>query len=219
VQVNLAYRWFCKLGLEEAIPGSFGVLACRNERLRDGDVFRRVFERVVEACIAAGLVGGEGFAVDASLIQADAKKQRLIAGQDWHKDRDPKSAGRAVKEYLATLEVTAWGAASDVVLTEGAIGCIARRFEIAQQRIAHLIAPLAGLPLGSDSGRDGAGLHNAQKRLLDGVVDAQAAKGNAMRFTVVQPGAATSVAWNATLRAGISKRQLAAAAASDYAGQ
>ena len=48
-----------------------------------------MFERVVEACIAGGLVGGEGFAVDASLIQADANKQRSIAGQDWRRDRDP----------------------------------------------------------------------------------------------------------------------------------
>jgi transposase len=76
---------------------------------------RRVFERVVEACIAAGLVGGEGFAVDASLIAADANKQRSIAGQDWRRDRDPARSSRAVKEYLATLDDTAWGAASDVV--------------------------------------------------------------------------------------------------------
>jgi 5-methyltetrahydropteroyltriglutamate--homocysteine methyltransferase len=61
----------------------------RNERFRDGDVFRRVFEGVVETCIGAGLVWGEGFAVDASLIQADANKQRSIAGQDWRRDRDP----------------------------------------------------------------------------------------------------------------------------------
>src|SRR3954463_1151635 len=86
-----------------------------NERFREGDVLRRVFERVVETCIAAGLVGGEGFAVDASLIQADANKQRSIAGQDWHKDRDPARSSRAVKEYLATLDDKAWGAASDVV--------------------------------------------------------------------------------------------------------
>ena len=46
--------------------------AVNTPAIREGDVFRRVFERVVEACIAAGLVGGEGFAVDASLIQADA---------------------------------------------------------------------------------------------------------------------------------------------------
>jgi len=115
VQVNLAYRWFCKLGIEDAIPDHSAFSRARNERFRDGDVFRRIFERVVERCIASGLVGGEGFAVDASLIQADANKQRSIAGQDWHKDRDPKSASRAVREYLATLDDTAWGAASDVV--------------------------------------------------------------------------------------------------------
>ena len=115
VQVNLAYRWFCKLGIEDAIPDHSAFSRARNERFREGEVFRRMFERVVEACIAAGLVGGEGFAVDASLIQADANKQRSIAGQDWRRDRDPKRSSRAVKEYLATLDDTAWGAASDVV--------------------------------------------------------------------------------------------------------
>jgi hypothetical protein len=53
--------------------------------------------------------------VDASLIQADANKQRSIAGEDWRRDRDPARSSRAVKEYLATLDDTAWGAASDVV--------------------------------------------------------------------------------------------------------
>src|SRR5512133_3103731 len=115
VQVNLAYRWFCKLGIEDTIPDHSAFSRARNERFREGDVFRRVFERVVEACIAAGLVGGEGFAVDASLIQADANKQRSIAGQDWRKDRDPARSSRAVKEYLATLDDTAFGAASDVI--------------------------------------------------------------------------------------------------------
>ena len=113
VQVNLAYRWFCKLGIEDAIPDHSAFSRARNERFREGDVFRRAFERVVEACIAAGLVGGEGFAVDASLIQADANKQRSIAGQDWRRDRDPARSSRAVKEYLATLDDTAWGAASE----------------------------------------------------------------------------------------------------------
>src|SRR5471032_1288507 len=115
VQVNLAYRWFCRLGIEDAIPDHSAFSRVRNERFREGDVFRRVFERVVETCIAAGLVGGEGFAVDASLIQADANKQRSIAGQDWRMDRDPKRSSRAVREYMATLDDTAWGTASDVV--------------------------------------------------------------------------------------------------------
>ena len=73
-----------------------------------------MFERVVETCIATGLVGGEGFAVDASLIVADANKQRSIPGKDWDKERAPETASRAVKEYLATLDDAAFGAASDV---------------------------------------------------------------------------------------------------------
>src|SRR5262249_58952355 len=86
----------------------------RNERFRNSDIFRRVFERVVEACIAAGLVGGEGFAVDASLIVADANKQRSIPGSEWQKTRDLETASRALKEYLATLDDAAFGAASEV---------------------------------------------------------------------------------------------------------
>src|ERR1700730_297521 len=68
VQVNLAYRWFCKLGIEDAILDHSAFSRARNERFRQGDVFRRVFERVVEACIAACLVAGEGLAVATSLI-------------------------------------------------------------------------------------------------------------------------------------------------------
>src|ERR1700716_3687623 len=115
VQVNLAYRWFCKLGIEDAIPDHSAFSRARNERFREGDVFRRVFERVVEACIAADLVGGEGFAVDASLIAADANKQRSIPGLEWNKGRDPRGASRAMREYLATLDDSAFGAASEVV--------------------------------------------------------------------------------------------------------
>src|SRR4030081_1396711 len=114
VQVNLAYRWFCGLSIEDRLPDHSAFSRARNERFRDSDIFRQVFERVVAACIGAGLVGGEGFAVDASLIEADANKQRSIAGQDWRRDRDPKRSSRAVKEYLATLVHTAWGAASEM---------------------------------------------------------------------------------------------------------
>jgi len=114
VKVNLAYRWFCGLSIEDKIPDHSAFSRARNERFRDSDIFRRVFERVVEACIAAGLVGGEGFAVDASLIVADANKQRSIPGSEWKKTLDPETASRAVKEYLASLDDAAFGAASDV---------------------------------------------------------------------------------------------------------
>src|SRR5690242_9257340 len=115
VQVNLAYRWFCGLSIEDKIPDHSAFSRARNERFRNSAIFRRVFERVVEACIAAGLVGGEGFAVDASLIAADANKQRSIPGSEWKKPSDSETASRAVKEYVATLDDAAFGAASDVV--------------------------------------------------------------------------------------------------------
>ena len=114
VQVNLAYRWFCDLGLEDAIPDHSAFSRARNERFRESDIFRRVFERVVGTCIEAGLVGGEGFAVDASLIEADANRQRSIPGIEWKKQIDPAAASRAVKEYLATLNDAAFGAATEV---------------------------------------------------------------------------------------------------------
>jgi transposase len=114
LQVNFAYRWFCGLSIEDKIPDHSVFSRARHERFRDSDIFRRVFEHVVEACIAGGLVGGEGFAVDASLIVADANKQRSIPGKDWDKNRGTKGASRAVKEYLASLDDAAYGAASDV---------------------------------------------------------------------------------------------------------
>ena len=114
VQVNLAYRWFCGLGIEDRVPDHSVFSRARNERFRDHDIFRLVFERVVGTCIAAGLVGGEGFAVDASLIEADANKRRSIPGTEWNKDIDPEQVKRAVKDYLATLDDPAYGSASEV---------------------------------------------------------------------------------------------------------
>src|SRR5215468_2858756 len=114
VQVNLAYRWFCGLSIENNIPDHSAFSRARNERFRDSAIFRRVFERGVGACIAAGLVGGEGFAVDASLIVADANRQRSIPGSEWKKPSDPETASRAVKDYVATLDDAAFGAASEV---------------------------------------------------------------------------------------------------------
>src|SRR5207342_919075 len=104
VRVNLAYRWFCGLSIEGKVPDHSAFSRARNERFRNSDIFRRVLERVVETCIAADLVGGEGFAVEASLVVADANKQRSIPGKEWDKERAPEAASRAVKEYLATLD-------------------------------------------------------------------------------------------------------------------
>jgi transposase len=114
VRVNLAYRWFCGLSIEDKVPDHSAFSRAWHERFCDSDIFWQVFDRVVENCVAAGLVGGEGFAVDASLIVADANKQRSIPGSEWSKARDHQGASRAVREYLATLDNAAFGGASAV---------------------------------------------------------------------------------------------------------
>src|SRR6201999_4340619 len=70
VPLNLAYRWFCRLGLDGAVPDHSTFSKNRHGRFRDSDLLRRLFEAILRRCIDEGLVGGEGFAVDASLIRA-----------------------------------------------------------------------------------------------------------------------------------------------------
>jgi transposase len=113
--LNLAYRWFCRLGLDGRVPDHSTFSKNRHGRFRDSDAFRHVFETVVSRCVEEGLVGGEGFAVDASLIPADANKQRSVSSAE-HTDWPSLAASRrAVREYLDTLDQTAWGAASEVM--------------------------------------------------------------------------------------------------------
>ena len=114
VQVNLAYRWFCGLGIEDKVPDHSAFSRARNERFRDSNILRELFEHVVTDCIEARLVAGEGFAVDASLIEADANKCRSKPGSEWDMNIDPATARRAVREYLETLDDAAYGKASPV---------------------------------------------------------------------------------------------------------
>lgn len=103
VAMNLAYRWFCRLGLEDRVPDHSTFSVNRHGRFRDSDILRRMFERVVQGCMKAGLVGGEGFAVDASVIEANASRFQRIEGAtvEW---TDDQRARRPVREYLAALD-------------------------------------------------------------------------------------------------------------------
>ena len=115
VHLNLAYRWFCRLGLDGNVPDHSTFSLNRNGRFRDSDILRHLFETVVRRCMTEGLVGGEGFAVDASLIQADANKQRSVPSDEWDIADIPANATQAVKDYLSTLDDAAFGAASQKV--------------------------------------------------------------------------------------------------------
>jgi transposase len=103
VALNLAYRWFCRLDLNDAVPDHSSFSKNRHGRFRESDLLRQIFEAVVRACMDAGLVKGEGFAVDASVMEANASRYHGVPPEeaDWS---DPKSRTRAVEEYLAALE-------------------------------------------------------------------------------------------------------------------
>ncbi len=116
VHLNLAYRWFCRLDLTDTVPDHSTFSKNRHGRFRDSDLFRKVFETVVARCIAEGVVGGERFATDASLIEADVNKQNSTAKEDWDIDKiNPETAARSVREYLFALDDEAFGAATDVL--------------------------------------------------------------------------------------------------------
>src|SRR5690606_15169256 len=104
VHLKLAYRWFCRLGLEDAVPDHSTFSKNRHGRFRDSEALRHVFESVLRRCMTEGLVAGEGVAIDASVIKADANRARGIPGSeviDWHQgDRQ----SRAVRAHLDALE-------------------------------------------------------------------------------------------------------------------
>jgi transposase len=110
VHLNLAYRWFCRLGLEGDVPDHSTFSKNRHGRFRESDLFRRLFETVVARCMKEGIVGGEAFAVDASMVMADAYRRRGVAKVE---DLDPTSS-RAVAEYLSVLDDEAFGGATAV---------------------------------------------------------------------------------------------------------
>jgi hypothetical protein len=114
VHLNLAYRWFRGLGLDGRVPDHSTFSKNRHGRFRQSDMLRRLFETVVQRRLAEGLVGADGFAVDASLIAADANKQRSVPNREWKPEEVKENAVRAAREYLATLDNAAFGAASPV---------------------------------------------------------------------------------------------------------
>jgi transposase len=107
VKLHLGYRWFCRLELDDKVPDHSTFSVNRHGRFRDSDFFRQVFEAVVRACMDADLVKGEGFAVDASVIEADASRYHGKAPDeiDWSA---PERQTRAVAEFLTALGLRHW---------------------------------------------------------------------------------------------------------------
>ena len=111
VHLNLAYRWFCRLDLNDAIPDHSTFSKNRHGRFRESDLFRHLFNTVLTRCIAEGLVGGDDFGVDASLIKADASRYTKVDMAVW---AVPDQVSRATQEYLDTLDDAAFGGSTPV---------------------------------------------------------------------------------------------------------
>lgn len=101
IHLNLAYRWFCRLGLDGVVPDHSTFTKNRYGRFRESDIYRVLFEDVVGQCCSAGLVSGEGFAVDGSLIGSDAGRTRRVESVDAIRGGEAKT--RPVREYLEAL--------------------------------------------------------------------------------------------------------------------
>ncbi len=111
MHLNLAYRWFCRLDLTDPVPDHSTFSKNRHGRFRESDLFRHLFEKVLSRCIAEGLVGGESFGADASLIKADASRYTKVEFSEWSAT---DAASRATQEYLDALDDAAFGAATKV---------------------------------------------------------------------------------------------------------
>src|SRR6202046_5926737 len=105
---RLGLLHLCRLGLDADVPDHSTFSKNRHGRFRESDLLRKLFETVVARCMKEGIVGGEAFAVDASLIVADAHRRRGVAKVE---DLDPTSS-RAVAEYLSVLDDAAFGGAT-----------------------------------------------------------------------------------------------------------
>ena len=103
VELHLAYRWFCRLDLDDKVPDHSTFSVNRHGRFRESDAFRHVFEAIVRTCMDTGLVKGEGFAVDASVMEADASRYHGVTPEeaDWSA---PERQTRAVAEFLGALD-------------------------------------------------------------------------------------------------------------------
>jgi transposase len=103
VELHLAYRWFCRLDLDDNVPDHSTFSVNRHGRFRESDFFRQIFEAAVRACMDGGLVKGEGFAIDASVMEADASRYHGVKPEeaDWSA---PERQTRAVAEFLGALD-------------------------------------------------------------------------------------------------------------------
>ena len=76
INYNIAYKWFCGLGLAEKAPDASTISANRRRRFRDNNIAEQIFDEILKQAIAKGLVGGEILYTDSTHVKAKANKHK-----------------------------------------------------------------------------------------------------------------------------------------------
>src|SRR5438034_1395616 len=101
LRMHLAWRWFTGLGFEQEIPHHSTFSKNRHGRFQESNLFQELFERIVEQCIAAGLVEGEQMSVDGSFIIANASHHSRIPREQF---TEAAQVNYGARKYLEELE-------------------------------------------------------------------------------------------------------------------
>lgn len=76
INYNMAYKWFCGLGLTEKAPDATTISQNRRRRFRDNNIAEEIFNEILRQCIKKGLVGGNILYTDSTHIKAKANKHK-----------------------------------------------------------------------------------------------------------------------------------------------
>ena len=139
MRIYLAYRWFCGLSIEDKVPDHSAFSRARNERFRESNIFREIFERVVGACIGAGLVGGEGFVTIIDLVGAGFVES-LGRPVVRYRIQPFEDLGSAAKTWLFMFRVRARGDGEWWSFATPAVGS-----GVGQYAIIQAVAPSLGV--------------------------------------------------------------------------
>ena len=81
IQVNLAYRWFIGLNLEDKVPDASTFSQNRRRRFNDSTVYQEIFDEVVLQAQRKHMVKGKRLYTDSTHLKANANKHKFSKKQ------------------------------------------------------------------------------------------------------------------------------------------
>lgn len=112
IKVNIAYRWFLGLSIEDTVPNYSTFSKNYERRYKDSDVFNEIFEHILNTAINAGLVDVESIFVDSTHIKANANKHKatnekvMIEGKIYQDELDKEINNDRIAHGKKEVNVT-----------------------------------------------------------------------------------------------------------------